>query len=132
MKWAEISATYWGGAPGGPASVDRGMLSLTDSGVIDYDWYDAAGAVVNRRTAVMLLPEEVRAVSTNRANRFGGPTRRPADLKVLCERDGEPFIAIFAAAPPDIRAFHRAIQRQRASVGEPELPTIEVLLADEN
>ena len=107
------------------------MLSLSDSGVIDYDWYSVAGTIVKRKTAVMLMPDELRAMSTNAVNR---PERLAGtgivDLKVLCQRDDQPFVAIFAGARGDVRAFMGAVQNQRASVGEPPLPTIEALLTN--
>ena len=131
MRDHSIAAKYWGGAPDGPASVEDGLLSLSDSGVIDYDWYSVAGTIVKRKTAVMLMPDELRAMSTNAVNR---PERLAGtgivDLKVLCQRDDQPFVAIFAGARGDVRAFMRAVQNQRASVGEPPLPTIEALLTN--
>ena len=59
MRDHSITAKYWGGVPDNPASVDDGVLSLSDSGVIDYDWYSMSGGIVAPKTAVMLLPDEL-------------------------------------------------------------------------
>lgn len=123
----EINAAFWGGVPGAPAHIEHGRLTLADSGLIEYRWYLGEGGAITEKTAIQLSPDQVRAMSigTGDATRPGGRD----DLKLLCDGDGEPFVAIFAAKRRRIRAFAQAVNDQRRSMGEAPLVTIEALLA---
>lgn len=123
----EIDASFWGGVPGAPAHIEHGRLTLADSGLIEYRWFLGEGGAITEKTAIQLSPDDVRAMSIGAGD--AARAGRRDDLKLLCDRDGEPFVAIFAAKRGRIRAFVRAVNDQRLSMGEARLVTIEALLA---